>query len=198
MLFNKERLKTLIANILSLCIFSYLRPGSNRHVHNGHRILSPARLPIPPLRHLYLGAENETRTRDPDLGKVVLYQLSYFRKILFQNFAASCHDSAKQTSFDSALAAPRSPQPAFILRLLVTTRQNKQVLILPSLLQEVRNRLSFCGFLSRLGKTNKLDSALAAPRSPPGNYAIHILKNHERKTRLELATPTLARSCSTN
>ena len=26
-----------------------------------------------------LRAENETRTRDPDLGKVVLYQLSYFR-----------------------------------------------------------------------------------------------------------------------
>ena len=24
-------------------------------------------------------AENEARTRDPDLGKVVLYQLSYFR-----------------------------------------------------------------------------------------------------------------------
>ena len=28
------------------------------------------------------GAENETRTRDPDLGKVVLYQLSYFRSDL--------------------------------------------------------------------------------------------------------------------
>ena len=28
------------------------------------------------------GAENETRTRDPNLGKVVLYQLSYFRKML--------------------------------------------------------------------------------------------------------------------
>ena len=26
-------------------------------------------------------AENGTRTRDPDLGKVVLYQLSYFRKM---------------------------------------------------------------------------------------------------------------------
>ncbi len=26
------------------------------------------------------GAKNGTRTRDPDLGKVVLYQLSYFRK----------------------------------------------------------------------------------------------------------------------
>ena len=28
---------------------------------------------------VHIGAENETRTRDPDLGKVVLYQLSYFR-----------------------------------------------------------------------------------------------------------------------
>lgn len=26
-----------------------------------------------------IGAGNETRTRDPDLGKVVLYQLSYSR-----------------------------------------------------------------------------------------------------------------------
>ena len=29
-------------------------------------------------------AENETRTRDPNLGKVVLYQLSYFRKYLLK------------------------------------------------------------------------------------------------------------------
>ncbi len=28
-------------------------------------------------------AENETRTRDPNLGKVVLYQLSYFRMMSF-------------------------------------------------------------------------------------------------------------------
>ena len=28
---------------------------------------------------LIFGAENETRTRDPNLGKVMLYQLSYFR-----------------------------------------------------------------------------------------------------------------------
>ena len=27
-------------------------------------------------------AENGTRTRDPDLGKVVLYQLSYFRNYI--------------------------------------------------------------------------------------------------------------------
>ena len=68
---------------------AYPRPGSNRHAFKGQGILSPSCLPIPPLRHLHkksrfhsgpCRAENETRTRDPDLGKVVLYQLSYFRK----------------------------------------------------------------------------------------------------------------------
>ncbi len=48
-------------------------------------ILNPLRLPIPPLGHGFFfseknGAGNEARTRDPDLGKVVLYQLSYSRK----------------------------------------------------------------------------------------------------------------------
>ena len=41
-------------------------------------------------RLAFFRAENETRTRDPDLGKVVLYQLSYcrntnFRKSLLKN-----------------------------------------------------------------------------------------------------------------
>ncbi len=60
---------------------------------NGHYPLKVARLPIPPPRHsvsppasrglrLRVGAKNGTRTRDPDLGKVVLYQLSYFRVFL--------------------------------------------------------------------------------------------------------------------
>src|SRR4029078_6453084 len=31
------------------------------------------------IRTVRIGAANETRTRDPDLGKVVLYQLSYSR-----------------------------------------------------------------------------------------------------------------------
>ena len=34
---------------------------------------------LTPCRVLVFGAGNETRTRDPDLGKVVLYQLSYSR-----------------------------------------------------------------------------------------------------------------------
>ncbi len=47
----------------------------------GHYPLKVARLPIPPPGQTIdrLGAKNGTRTRDPDLGKVVLYQLSYFR-----------------------------------------------------------------------------------------------------------------------
>ena len=38
---------------------------------------------IPPFEHPFKErAENETRTRDPNLGKVMLYQLSYFRKMI--------------------------------------------------------------------------------------------------------------------
>ncbi len=43
------------------------------------------------LKTFGLGAENETRTRDPNLGKVVLYQLSYFRS-MFRN----CECKGKQ------------------------------------------------------------------------------------------------------
>ena len=46
-----------------------------------------------------IGAGNETRTRDPDLGKVVLYQLSYSRI----NF---CHSEPK-----SHLPIPLFPHP---------------------------------------------------------------------------------------
>ena len=40
-------------------------------------ILNPLCLPISPLG--LSGAGNEARTRDPNLGKVMLYQLSYSR-----------------------------------------------------------------------------------------------------------------------
>ena len=46
---------------------------------NAQYPLKVARLPF---RHLdILGAKNGTRTRDLNLGKVALYQLSYFRNI---------------------------------------------------------------------------------------------------------------------
>ena len=73
--------------------FEYLCPrqDSNLHVEK-HTHLKRARLPIPPLGLIfrkteveyYIRAENGTRTRDPNLGKVVLYQLSYFRLFIFE------------------------------------------------------------------------------------------------------------------
>ena len=53
------------------------------------------------------GAENETRTRDPNLGKVMLYQLSYFRNFL--------------RKFRFFWAAPRQCKRAFIA---LSLRQN--------------------------------------------------------------------------
>ena len=58
---------------------------------NGHYPLKVACLPIPPPGHkpFFLDkknrAKNGTRTRDPNLGKVVLYQLSYFRIFGYEN-----------------------------------------------------------------------------------------------------------------
>ena len=61
----------------------YSKRDLTPHSRNGQGILSPSCLPIPPFEHPRSErAENETRTRDPNLGKVMLYQLSYFR-VLF-------------------------------------------------------------------------------------------------------------------
>ena len=91
----------------------------NPHSRNGQRILSPSCLPfhhpggkqknINPYteksgisRFFNLRAENGTRTRDPNLGKVVLYQLSYFRKFLW-NLRDFCYvrykNFLKKTNF---------------------------------------------------------------------------------------------------
>ena len=74
-----------------------LCPEQDSNLHTSrHTHLKRTRLPIPPpgllsgtltapshrekmQEQVLHGAMNETRTRDPDLGKVVLYQLSYHR-----------------------------------------------------------------------------------------------------------------------
>ena len=58
------------------------------------------------------GAGNETRTRDPDLGKVVLYQLSYSRKRL-TSIAKSLWVSTPRCNFSSQISPPlrRSGEP---------------------------------------------------------------------------------------
>ena len=44
------------------------------------------------------GAANETRTRDPDLGKVVLYQLSYCRRKKSEIF--SCGEGLRRLGIE--------------------------------------------------------------------------------------------------
>ena len=51
------------------------------------------------LKTFGLGAENETRTRDPNLGKVVLYQLSYFRSLLTAAFSGKKRQPLELSDF---------------------------------------------------------------------------------------------------
>ena len=54
---------------------------------NGRKIKSPA---IPKNNEAFWKrAEDGTRTRDPNLGKVMLYQLSYFRIVALFSFASA-------------------------------------------------------------------------------------------------------------
>ena len=63
-------------------LMQYPKGDLNPHSCNSQRILSPSCLPF---HHSgSLRAKNGTRTRDPNLGKVVLYQLSYFRLYNFK------------------------------------------------------------------------------------------------------------------
>ena len=75
--YKKEKLRK---SLIYRAFFLYSKRDLNPHSRNGQGILSPSCLPIPPFEHPFKErAENETRTRDPNLGKVMLYQLSYFR-----------------------------------------------------------------------------------------------------------------------
>ena len=100
---NRVRIRVRnFALALFLTLILYSGPESNRHGLLAHRILSPACLPVPPPKHslhnranknihrtkkslLKRGfrAKDRSRTGDLNLGKVTLYQLSYFRLFLF-------------------------------------------------------------------------------------------------------------------
>ena len=61
----------------------YSKRDLNPHSHYWPKDFKSFVSTIPPFEHPQKRrAENETRTRDPNLGKVMLYQLSYFRNIL--------------------------------------------------------------------------------------------------------------------
>ena len=61
----------------------YSKRDLNPHSHYWPKDFKSFVSTIPPFEHPQKRrAENETRTRDPNLGKVMLYQLSYFRSLL--------------------------------------------------------------------------------------------------------------------
>ena len=119
-------------------------------------------------------AENEVRTRDPDLGKVVLYQLSYFRnkKMMIISEEEETRTPTTQLSLPPQSSASTNS---------ATSPKKTNTYVPRTGLEPAR--------LSTLAPET---SASTIP--PPG----HVCYLSERKTRLELATPTLARSCSTN
>ena len=59
--------------------FKYPKRDLNPHSHYWPKDFKSFVSTIPPFEHPQKRAENEARTRDPNLGKVMLYQLSYFR-----------------------------------------------------------------------------------------------------------------------
>ena len=91
----------------------YSKRDLNPHSRNGQGILSPSCLPIPPFEHPRRErAENETRTRDPNLGKVMLYQLSYFRK--YPLFVKEMRLELTRHNCHHPLKVARLPIPPFL------------------------------------------------------------------------------------
>ena len=64
--------------------------GADRRNEKGPKALSSTQAET----WIMFGAGNETRTRDPDLGKVVLYQLSYSR-------VTTCCPFGRNRTFDA-------------------------------------------------------------------------------------------------
>ena len=69
--FQHLRVLSFKMNIISNCPL-YRWSGSNRHVLNGHGILSPARLPVPPHRLKKFGGGNRIRTGDKGFADLCL------------------------------------------------------------------------------------------------------------------------------
>ena len=115
-------------------------------------------------------AENETRTRDPNLGKVVLYQLSYFRNV-------PVLQDVKRRRLELPRLAALPPQSS--------------ASTIPPPLQQLHSMVPRTGLEPARLSTHAPETC-ASTIPPPGHSYV------ERKTRLELATPTLARLCSTN
>ena len=67
----------------------------------------------PELHRLFIfGAENEVRTRDPQLGRLMLYQLSYFRECCGRRWTRTTEPEGADLQ-SAAIAAMRSSRYVF-------------------------------------------------------------------------------------
>ena len=160
-------------------------------------------------------AENEARTRDPNLGKVVLYQLSYFRVFCVDiPFSRLLAKVGNLFFLRQGCTLPTELFPRFGIFFFGEedeTRTHTTQRSLPPQSSASTNSATSpfpknrAAPVPRTGLEPARLSTLAPETSastipPPG----HLLNTSilrcliERKTRLELATPTLARLCSTN
>ena len=132
-------------------------------------------------------AENGTRTRDPNLGKVVLYQLSYFRISFKKKEVKRRRLELPRRNWHYPLKVARLPSPPPLQQIF--TYWKKECPEQDSNLHASRH-------------THLKRARLPIP--PPGQLLIKATLNLsfcsicERKTGLGPATPTLARLCSTN
>ena len=91
----------------------YSKRDLNPHSHYWPKDFKSFVSTIPPFEHPQKRrAENETRTRDPNLGKVMLYQLSYFRKYLL--FVKEMRLELTRHNCHHPLKVARLPIPPFL------------------------------------------------------------------------------------
>ncbi len=127
-------------------------------------------------------AENGTRTRDPNLGKVVLYQLSYFRVV----FQKKCEEEETRTPTSQLTLPPQSSASTNSATSPTKILNKKECPEQDSNLHASRH-------------THLKRARLPIPPPGQGHSLITLFcSTSERKTGLGPATPTLARLCSTN
>ena len=132
-------------------------------------------------------AENGTRTRDPNLGKVVLYQLSYFRKRMKNGEEEETRTPTSQLTLPPQSSASTNSATSPTYQNHVEKKECPE--------QDSNLHASRHTHLKRA----------RLPIPPPGHFTIRTQRPNalfcstsERKTGLGPATPTLARLCSTN
>ena len=156
-----------------------------------HTHLKRARLPIPPLgpdfnilsqRYQNMSGKRDSDPRpQPWQGCALpteLFPLVHFREVKRRRLELPRHN------YHYPLKVARLPIPPplrYVCNLLITSIYSAQ------------NRTRTCTSLLTL-----VPETSASTIPPPGLVELRCYKQKERKTRLELATPTLARLCSTN